>query len=92
MLENRVDVRVIAATSRDLQQLITNGSFREDLFYRLNVIPIHLPLLRKRKEEIPHPGLELHQQVQPAIGQRRDFHIQRRHGTAQILRLARQRA
>jgi len=53
MLENRVDVRVIAATSRDLQQLITNGSFREDLFYRLNVIPIHLPPLRKRKEEIP---------------------------------------
>ncbi len=53
MLENRVDVRVIAATSRDLQQLIANGSFREDLFYRLNVIPIHLPPLRKRKEEIP---------------------------------------
>ena len=53
MLENRVDVRVIAATSRNLLQLIANGSFREDLFYRLNVIPIHLPPLRKRKEEIP---------------------------------------
>ena len=53
MLENRVDVRVIAATSRDLHQLIANGSFREDLFYRLNVIPVYLPPLRKRKEEIP---------------------------------------
>ncbi len=53
MLENRVDVRVIAATSRNLHQLIANGSFREDLFYRLNVIPVYLPPLRKRKEEIP---------------------------------------
>ncbi len=47
------DVRVIAATSRYLSELIKNGQFREDLYYRLNVMPIELPPLRKRKEDIP---------------------------------------
>ena len=49
----KVDVRVIAASNRDLQSLIVLGQFREDLFYRLNVIPIEVPPLRVRKDDIP---------------------------------------
>ncbi|MET0241111.1 MAG: nitrogen regulation protein NR(I) [Sphingobium sp.] len=49
----RVDVRIIAATNQDLINLLAEGRFREDLFYRLNVVPIHLPALRDRSDDVP---------------------------------------
>jgi len=64
----RLDIRLISATNRDLSKAIRDGSFREDLFYRLNVVPIHLPPLRERREDIPLLAANFIQRYAAALG------------------------
>ena len=66
----RADVRVVAATNRDLEQAMAEGRFREDLFYRLSAFPIRLPPLRDRREDIPILVWELIQRRQSELGRR----------------------
>ncbi len=61
--ERRVDVRFLAATNRSLAQLVDEGRFREDLYYRINTLVLRLPPLRHRREDIPHLSAELLQQL-----------------------------
>jgi hydrogenase-4 transcriptional activator len=64
----RVDVRVVAATNADLEQRVAENTFREDLFYRLSVIRIHVPPLRERREEIPHLSTFFLREVSDRLG------------------------
>ena len=66
-----IDVRVISATHRDLQELMTQGRFREDLYYRLNVVNIKLPTLNKRREDIPLLVAHFLRQIAEEAGQER---------------------
>jgi two-component system nitrogen regulation response regulator NtrX len=65
-----VDVRVIASTNKDLEEEISKGNFREDLFYRLNVIPFSVPPLRERKEDIPLLARHFLKEFSTAYGRR----------------------
>jgi two-component system response regulator PilR (NtrC family) len=66
--ETAVDVRVIAATNRELEKLVAEGTFREDLYYRLSVIPIHVPPLRERREDVPLLANHFLKKYAPAAG------------------------
>ena len=65
-----IDVRVIAATNRDLRAALEDGTFREDLYYRLNVVPIEIPPLRERKEDIPYLAHHFVEKLGPETGGR----------------------
>src|SRR6202030_4612410 len=63
-----IDVRVIAATNRDLRAALEDGTFREDLYYRLNVVPMEIPALRERKEDIPYLARHFVEKLAPESG------------------------
>ncbi len=67
-----VDVRIVAATNRDLEDAVSEGAFRQDLFYRLAVVPIHLPALARRAEEIPELARHFLERHQERMGLRVD--------------------
>ncbi|MDH5638213.1 MAG: sigma-54 dependent transcriptional regulator, partial [Nitrospinota bacterium] len=66
----KVDVRIIAATNQNLETLIKEGRFREDLYYRLNIIPLHLPPLRDRREDIPLMALKFVDKYATEVGKK----------------------
>lgn len=63
----KIDIRFIAASNRDLKAMVQEGTFREDLYYRLNVVPLNLPPLKEREGDIPAPCRRLSGKIQPEI-------------------------
>src|SRR5437016_8376898 len=67
-VESSIDVRVVAATNKDLSQMVSENTFREDLYYRINVIPIQVLPLRERAEDIPILANQFLKKYAPAAG------------------------
>jgi two-component system response regulator HydG len=66
----KVDVRVVSATNRDLKTEVQKGRFREDLYYRIHIIPLHIPALRERPEDIPRLAAHFLEKAAPKVGRR----------------------
>ena len=88
----QVDVRVVAATNKNLEEEIERGNFREDLFYRLNVIPFYVPPLRDRVEDIPLLADHFLREFTTAYGRKPKELTPEAYGVLQRISLARQRA
>ena len=78
----KVDVRLIAATNRDLRAALEEGTFREDLYYRLNVVPIDIPPLREHKEDIPDSGESVSGALRQGFREELSRACSRRHAAA----------